>query len=222
MTKEIYPIAFFHSPFPTKFGIPRQSGLVDALKGTIDFEEPYGNSMSLKGLEDFEYLWIIWGFSENDGHGYHDTVRPPRLGGNERVGVFASRSPFRPNGLGLSAVRILGISEGSIAVAGADLMDGTPIYDIKPYISEADAYPHAKGGFTDSHQWRKLEVVLPESVRTKIPSCHIPSVVKTLSLDPRPHYHDNPERIYGMRYADMDIRFQVADGQLTVLDVRKV
>ena len=124
--------------------------------------------------------------------------------------------------MGLSAVRILGISEGSIAVAGADLMDGTPIYDIKPYIPEADAYPHAKGGFTDSHQWRKLEVVLPESVRTKIPSCHIPSVVETLSLDPRPHYHDNPERIYGMRYADMDIRFQVADGQLTVLDVRKV
>ena len=219
----IEQIATFSSPVEGKFGLPRQAGLAPSLKGSVRLIGGFARPEALRGLEGFDYIWLLWRFNLNrESRESSLTVRPPRLGGNERVGVFASRSPFRPNGLGLSAVRILGISEGSIAVAGADLMDGTPIYDIKPYIPEADAYPHAKGGFTDSHQWRKLEVVLPESVRTKIPSCHIPSVVETLSLDPRPHYHDNPERIYGMRYADMDIRFQVADGQLTVLDVRKV
>ena len=227
MTKEIYPIAFFHSPFPTKFGIPRQSGLVDALKGTIDFEEPYGNSMSLKGLEDCEYLWIIWGFSENDGHGYHDTVRPPRLGGNERVGVFASRSPFRPNGLGLSAVRILGISEGSIAVAGADLMDGTPIYDVKPYVAYSDAHAGARSGFTDWTAWHEAEVDFPEGLQQKFAGLSkttdtekaLIALRKTLAQKPIPQYSHDSGRIYGMPFMGCDIRFRVEGNCVTIIDI---
>ena len=161
--KEIKPIAYFRSPLTSKFGIPRQSGLADNLVGKIVFEPQYQREEALRGLEEFDYLWLIWGFSANkstdDGK---LTVRPPRLGGNERLGVFATRSPFRPNGLGLSSVRIKRITDGAIEVSGADLMDGTPIYDVKPYISYVDSHPQARGGFTDKKAWKKLSIVIAE------------------------------------------------------------
>lgn len=159
--KEIKPIAFFHSPFTSKFGIPRQSGLVDGLRGRIVFEPEYNNVEALRGLEDFDYVWLIWGFSANEGKKVSSTVRPPRLGGNERVGVFASRSPFRPNGLGLSSVKIAAVGNGWVDVMGADLMDGTPIYDVKPYVVYADSHPDARSGFTDNRAWQRLEVSVP-------------------------------------------------------------
>ena len=162
----IEPIAFFHSPLTSKFGIPRQSGIVSELRGRIEFVPKYRNAESLRGLEDYDFLWIIWGFSENVRAEKHPTVRPPLLGGNERVGVWASRTPFRPNNLGLSSVRISKVNTEQmvIEVMGADLMDGTPIYDIKPYLAYVDSHPDARGGFTDKHQWQQLEVVLPETM----------------------------------------------------------
>ena len=161
---EIHPIAVFRSPFKSKFGVPRQSGLVEDLQGRIVLLDAYADSESLRGLDDFDYLWLLWGFSANRHQSatFQPTVRPPRLGGNERMGVFATRSPYRPNGLGLSSVRILAVEGTEIIVAGADLMDGTPIYDIKPYLPYADAHPQARGGFTDQSQWRQLQVVLPD------------------------------------------------------------
>ena len=162
MRKNITPIAVFRSPFNTKFGIPRQSGLAENLQGRIEFVPEYRHDEAIRGIEGFDYLWLVWGFNANDNAGSARslTVRPPRLGGNERIGVFASRSPFRPNGLGLSSVRLVGIDNGSLIVSGADLMDGTPIYDIKPYIAYTDSHPEARGGFTDSREWQRLEVVM--------------------------------------------------------------
>ena len=233
MNCKITPIAHFRSPFTSKFGIPRQSGLVEELRGRIVFEPEYQREEALKGIEDFDYLWLIWGFNANEAareqgnEGTESsptknlTVRPPRLGGNERIGVFASRSPFRPNGLGLSSVRLSRVIDGEIEVLGADLMDGTPIYDIKPYIAYADCHPDARGGFTDNRQWKELKVVFEDSTKQLFTNEQLQTLSKVLALDPRPHYHHDDQRIYGMPFAGFDIRFRVADGVLTVTEVKQ-
>ena len=208
----------------SKFGIPRQSGLVSELTGSIIFEPAYRRMEAVRGLEDFDYLWLIWEFSENRESGTNSlTVRPPRLGGNRRMGVFATRSPFRPNSLGLSCVRIDRIEDDEkcgpvIYVRGADLMDGTPIYDIKPYIAYADSHPGARCGFVDQSAWQELEVVIPENVCAHCSREELTSLRKVLALDPRPHYQDDPERVYGMPYDGYDIRFKVVGKVLTVID----
>ena len=216
------PIATIHTGFPTKFGIPRQSGLVPELKATIVFEPLYRNADALRGLEGFSHIWLIWEFSAN-APSESLTVRPPRLGGNKRMGVFATRSPFRPNNLGLSCVRIDRIEEDKklgpvIYVKGADLMDGTPIYDIKPYVTYADCHPEARSGFVDESDWQELEVMIPEAVSKLFSADEMASLRKILSLDPRPHYQEDPERIYGMPYGGYDVRFKVVGKVLTVVD----
>lgn len=218
---EILPIALFRSPFKTKFGVPRQSGLVEGLKGRIVLLNEYANSDSLRGLDQFDYLWLIWGFSGNRHQSatFQPTVRPPRLGGNERMGVFATRSPYRPNEMGLSAVRIVTIEGTEIVVSGADLMDGTPIYDIKPYLPYADAHPNARGGFTDQSQWKELVVVFPSNLHNPLSESDTLTLRETLALDPRPHFHHNPCRIYGLAFGSYDIRFQVSGQTLTVVEI---
>ncbi len=216
------PVAIFHSPFDSKFGIPRQAGVVQTLRGTIMLEKEYRTAEAIRGLEGFDYLWLIWGFSANRHAAKGVTVRPPRLGGNKHIGVFATRSPFRPNPLGLSAVRIDYIdyecaNAPVIHVLGADLMDGTPIYDIKPYIPYTDAHPDARGGFTDNAQWQALRVVVPEELRDMVTE----ELQCVLEQDPRPQYHNDPERIYGMPYNGMDVRFKVDGDMLTVVEVIK-
>ena len=216
----IEPIAIFHSPFTSKFGLPRQSGIVSELRGEIHFLPAYRNADALQGLEDFDYLWLIWGFSEHVDAEKHPTVRPPLLGGNERVGVWASRSPFRPNNLGLSSVRIssIDLEHLTIEVLGADLMDGTPIYDIKPYLPYADSHPEARGGFTDKRKWQRLQVSIPEEVCRVLLDKDVKVLKEVLSLDPRPHYQSDANRQYGMPFMGYDIRFHVADGCLYVDD----
>jgi len=213
-------IATFHSPFGSKFGVPRQAGVVPELRGTIVLAPEYRTSDAVRGMEDFDYLWLLWGFSANKHAAKGVTVRPPRLGGNKHIGVFATRSPFRPNPIGLSSVRIERIDYDApeapvIHVLGADLMDGTPIYDIKPYIPYTDAHPEARGGFTDTTQWQSLEVVIPEQWRSKVSQ----QLTEVLAQDPRPQYHDDAERIYGMDYDGMNVRFKVSGGTLTVVEV---
>lgn len=224
------PIAHFRCSFSTKFGIPRQSGIVPELRGCIVFTPEYRNVDALRGLEDFDYLWIIWEFSANksaDKRGvssWQPTVRPPLLGGNVQMGVFATRSPYRPNPIGLSSVRIERIEYDStegpvIHVFGADLMDGTPIFDIKPYVTYADSHPGARSGFVDEHSWQELSVVFPDKLKACFSEQSLMALVRILALDPRPRYQDDPERIYGMPYEGCDIRFRVSEGVLTVLDV---
>lgn len=228
---EIEPIAYFKSPFSSKFGIPRQSGVVEELRGEIHFTEKYRRPEALRGIEGFDYLWLIWEFSANNAtrSEWQPVVRPPRLGGNATMGVFATRSPFRPNPLGLSSVRMDHVSyEGKdapvIHVLGADLMDGTPIYDIKPYIPYADSHPDAAGGFTDTSSWHPLEVRLAEDAASEMKKSldaeDIKALVSVLSQDPRPHYQKDPGKSYGMPYKGLDIHFRVEDGILTVTDVR--
>ena len=222
----IEPIAYFHSPFHSKFGIPKQSGLVEELEGSIVFCPEYRNADALRGLDEFDYLWLIWGFSANKHAATSLVVRPPLLGGNEKMGVFATRSPFRPNALGLSSVRISRIETDTtrgpvITVVGADLMDGTPIYDIKPYIPYADSHPEAKGGFTDTHAICRLTVVIPDSYHLLFSQSQLHPLYKVLELDPRPHYHKSGQKEYGMPYMDYDVHFTVNDGVLTVTDVVK-
>lgn len=221
----IRPIARMQSDFSSKFGIPRQSGLVTQLQSTIVFEPEFRNSDALRGLEDFSHLWLIWNFSETSRDTWSPTVRPPRLGGNTRLGVFATRSPFRPNPIGLSCVSIIGIEKTSsfgtvIHVSGADLMDGTPIFDIKPYIPYCDAHPDAVGGFTDTASDFILEVVFPEVLLQKIPESKRQALIGVLSHDPRPSYQKDPDRTYGLPFAGFDIRFQVKENTLTVFDVK--
>jgi len=217
---EISPVAFFRSPLTDKFGIPRQSGLVPQLPGRVVFEPKYAHPEALRGLDGFDYLWLVWGFDRNapsDGL----TVRPPRLGGNARVGVFASRSPFRPNGLGLSSVRIKSIDfeRCEISVLGADLADGTPIYDVKPYVEYADSHPGVKSGFVDESEWTELEVrMTPESV-AMFSSDELASLKALLSQDPRPRYQNDPEKLYGMSYSGRNVRFRVSGRVLEVLEV---
>lgn len=227
-------VAFFHSPLTSKFGTPRQSGVVSELLGKIVLEPPYRSADAIRGMEGFDYLWLIWSFSANKKQADSLTVRPPRLGGNERVGVFASRSPYRPNAMGLSSVKIHHIDYDCpdapvIYVEGADLIDGTPILDIKPYIAYTDAHPKAKSGFTDTTQWQPLQVEFSEQVRQLLSTPDFQwlgsqqgVLSQLLSQDPRPHYHDDASRVYGMEYAGFDVRFTVSDAVLTVVDVKKM
>ena len=226
MNVEIQAIARMRSDFATKFGIPRQSGLVEALRSTIVFEPEYRNPDALRGIEDFSHLWIIWQFSEAVRQGWSPTVRPPRLGGNTRMGVFATRSPFRPNSLGLSSVKLLGVEQteeyGTVLhVGGADLMDGTPIFDIKPYIPYGDCHPEATGGFTDTAGEFILKVNFPADLLNLLPQDKQEAAKAVLSHDPRPSYQRKPDRIYGLTFAGFDIRFQVQEDTLTVVEVNK-
>ena len=227
MDVSIQVIARMHSDFATKFGIPRQSGLVEELRSTIVFEPEFRNPDALRGIEEFSHLWIIWQFSEAVRQGWSPTVRPPRLGGNTRMGVFATRSPFRPNNLGLSSVKLLGVEHtkehGTVLhVGGADLMDGTPIFDIKPYIPYGDSHPDATGGFTDRTGDFLLQVDFPEHLLKSLPEEKRQSAIGVLSHDPRPSYQRKPGRVYGLTFAGFDIRFIVEENKLTVVEVTKV
>ena len=221
-------IANIHNGFRTKFGIPRQSGLIDSLKSDIIFVPEFRNPDALRGLEGFSHIWLLWKFSESvmpDGE-WSPTVRPPRLGGNTRMGVFATRSPFRPNPIGLSCVRLDGIDlhtpDGPMLhVSGADLMDGTPIYDIKPYIPFTDCRPDATGGFTDRTFAEHLDVIIPQDIAGRIPADLLSEIKEILAQDPRPHYQDDPTRLYGMTYKKHEIRFTVSGKLLTVVSVFK-
>ena len=217
-------IARIRSDFPTKFGIPRQSGLVEDLRATVVFEPEYRNPDALRGLEEFSHLWLIWQFSQAVRENWSPTVRPPRLGGNTRMGVFATRSPFRPNPIGLSCVRLVGMEKDPelghvLVVAGADLMDGTPILDIKPYLPYADSHPEALGGFTGNVGGKVLEVEFPPELLERVPEDKREALIGVLSRDPRPSYQHDPERVYGMAFAGLEVRFSV-DGD--VLHVRAV
>ena len=227
MDVNIQVIARMHSDFATKFGIPRQSGLVEELRSTVVFEPEFRNSDALRGLEEFSHLWIIWQFSEAVRQGWSPTVRPPRLGGNTRMGVFATRSPFRPNNLGLSSVKLLGVEHTAefgtvLHVGGADLMDGTPIFDIKPYIPYGDCHPEATGGFTDRAGEFLLKVEFPEDLLQILPVEKREAALAVLSHDPRPSYQRKPDRIYGLTFAGFDIRFQVKEDVLIVVEVNPV
>lgn len=217
-------IAHIHTDFGTKFGVPRQAGLIDELEGRIVFTPPYRVADALRGLEGFSHLWLIWDFSEAHRAEWSPTVRPPRLGGNQRMGVFATRSPFRPNPIGLSSVAISRIDlhtpEGPVIyIKGADLMDGTPIFDIKPYLAFTDAHPEARGGYTDeTRQQRELKVVIPDGVAARFSLERLEALRAVLAHDPRPHYHDDPQRTYGMEFAGTDLHFRVADGTLTIIE----
>ena len=222
----IEPVARMRSDFATKFGIPRQSGLVADLRSTIVFEPKYRNPEALRGIEGYDYLWLIWQFSEAVREEWSPTVRPPRLGGNARMGVFATRSPFRPNSLGLSCVQLLEVEHtqefGTVLhVGGADLMDGTPIFDVKPYVPYADSHPDAKGGFTDGAGEYLLQVDFPQTLLEKLPEEKRSAAVGVLSHDPRPSYQRKPGRIYGLNFAGWDIRFTVDGDILTVVDILK-
>ena len=215
-------VATFHAPLTEKFGLPRQSGLADSLRGTVVLEPDFRSPEALRGLEGFDYLWLIWGFHLNRETASGGlTVRPPRLGGNERVGVFASRSPYRPNPLGLSSVRIerVDAAAGEIHVLGADLADGTPIYDIKPYVEYADSHRGVRSGFVDEHAWQRLEVVLPRETFRQLDPDTVDGLLEILAQDPRPQYQDDPERIYGLQYGDRNVKFKVSGGILTVVAV---
>ncbi|MBR2937509.1 MAG: tRNA (N6-threonylcarbamoyladenosine(37)-N6)-methyltransferase TrmO [Oscillospiraceae bacterium] len=224
MQTTIEPIAYMRSDFPTKFGIPRQSGLAGSLRSTIVFEPKYRNADALRGLEDFSHLWLIWQFSESIRTDWTPTVRPPRLGGNTRMGVFATRSPFRPNSLGLSCVKLIGLEKTEengtvIHVAGADLMDGTPIFDIKPYIPYSDAHPGASGGFTATADDFILDVDFPANLLRLLPEDKQQAAIEVLSHDPRPSYQHSADRLYGLSFAGFDIRFVVKNQTLYVKEV---
>ena len=216
-------IARIHSDFPEKFGIPRQSGLVPALRAKIVFEPEYRNPDALRGIEGFSHLWLIWQFSAAVRDTWSPTVRPPRLGGNERVGVFATRSPFRPNRIGLTVVRLIRMEEENgritLVVSGADLMDGTPIVDIKPYLPYVDSVPDAVGGFTEQTERHHLTVDFPEKLKKYVPKQNLPAVMGLLAQDPRPAYQHDGKRVYGVPYGEVDIRFVVEGDTLTVVEV---
>lgn len=219
-------IARIHTDFKTKFGLPRQSGVIDEIEGEIVFEKPYRNEQALRGLEEFSHIWIIWQFSESNKEQWSPTVRPPLLGGNKRMGVFATRSPFRPNPIGLSSVKLEKIYTDKqrgpvIVVSGCDLMDGTPIYDIKPYLPYCDIHSDAVGGFTEKLAERALEVVFPNELLSKIPERKRNILIKVLSSDPRPSYQHDPQRVYGFFFADYEVKFTVCGSVLTVCDVQR-
>ena len=224
---EIRPIAHIRTEFPEKFGIPRQSGLAQHLVGKIVFAEEFRNIEAFRGLEEFSHIWLIWEFSASKHSEWQPTVRPPRLGGNAHMGVFATRSPYRPNPIGLSCVQVESIDlqceDGPVIyVKGADLMDGTPIYDIKPYIRYADSHPEAKCGYVDGLSERKLHVSMsPELVAKVSDDDVLAAMVEMLSLDPRPSYHNDPNREYGLSFAGYNIRFIVCEGILNVVDIEK-
>lgn len=221
---EITPIAYIKSDFPEKFGIPRQSGLVEELTATVVFQPPYRVPDALRGLEGFSHLWLIWEFSQARREGWSPTVRPPRLGGNKRLGVFATRSPFRPNPIGLSCVRLLEVrqdrEQGTVlVVSGADLLDGTPIYDIKPYLPYADCKPEAVGGFAARPKGADLAVDCSPALLDRVPEDKRAALLAVLAQDPRPQYQDDPERVYGMAFAGLEVKFRVAGERLTVTEI---
>ena len=221
---EITPIAYIKSDFPEKFGIPRQSGLVEELTATVVFQPPYRVPDALRGLEGFSHLWLIWEFSQARREGWSPTVRPPRLGGNKRLGVFATRSPLRPNPLGLSCVRLLEVrqdrEQGTVlVVSGADLLDGTPIYDIKPYLPYADCKPEAVGGFAARPKGADLAVDCSPALLDRVPEDKRAALLAVLAQDPRPQYQDDPERVYGMAFAGLEVKFRVAGERLTVTEI---
>lgn len=219
-------IARIHSDFSSKFGVPRQSGLVDALESTIVFEPEFRNSDALRGLEGFSHLWLVWVFDQAIRETWSPTVRPPRLGGNQRMGVFSTRSPFRPNPIALSSVKLAGIEQTAefgtvLKIRGADLMDGTPILDIKPYIPYADSHPDAIGGFASAPAGETLEVMIPEELLKIVPENRREALRGVLAQDPRPHYQNDPERIYGFGFAGLEVKFSVDGTQLTVTEIQK-
>ena len=220
-------IAHIRTDFPTKFGLPRQSGLVDALKGTIVFAPKYRDPNALRGIEGYSHLWLIWKFSEAVRDGWSPTVRPPRLGGNTAMGVFATRAPYRPNPIGLSCVRLESVDydtpEGPVLhIAGADLMDGTPIYDIKPYLPYVDSHPEATGGFAHEVKDYAVEVVFPEELLSRIPEPKREALIEILKQDPRPGYKRKDSRPFGVAYAGFDVKFTVEDGVLTVVNITNI
>ena len=221
---DMRPIAYIRSDFSGKFGIPRQSGLVKELTAAVVFEPAYRDVSACRGLEGFSHIWLIWEFSQARGKEWSPTVRPPRLGGNKRVGVFATRSPFRPNPIGLSCVRLLAVSQDSalgpvLDVAGADLLDGTPIYDIKPYLPYADCKPEAAGGFAAAPKEADLEVDCPPELLEALPEEKRPALLAVLAQDPRPQYQDDPNRVYGMTFAGLEVKFQVDGKRLTITQI---
>ena len=220
-------IARIHTDFPTKFGIPRQSGIITSLQGRIVFEQEYRNAEAVRGLEEFSHIWLIWEFSEAVREDWSPTVRPPRLGGNVRKGVFATRSPFRPNPIGLSSVKLESIETDTklgpvLYVTGADLMDGTPIYDIKPYIAYTDSHPDAISGFASKPAEYLLKVDFPEALLQIIPEAQRESLMDVLAHDPRPQYHNDPKRVYGMEFGGMEVKFQVDEMRLKVVETKKL
>lgn len=219
---ELKIIAHIHTDFDEKFGVPRQSGLCNA-KGRIVFEPEYRSADALKGIEEFDYLWILWGFEGVESDTFKATVRPPRLGGNETRGVFATRSPFRPNPIGLSSVKLEGVEETSdgnvIVVSGIDMRDNTPIYDIKPYLSYVDSHPEASDGFAGEHKDEELTVKYESSLFDKLPGDKRETLLEVLKQDPRPHYQDDPNRLYGLSFAGFNVKFRVSDGVLEVVCV---
>ena len=224
---EMKPIAYIHNDYTAKFGIPRQSGLVEQVESTIVFEPEYRNADALRGIEGYSHLWLVWIFSEAIRETWSPTVLPPRLGGKTRMGVFATRSPFRPNPIGLSSVKLLGVELHTkvgpvIHVAGADLMDGTPILDVKPYLPYTDSHPDAIGGFADPVRDYALEVVFPEEWMAQVPQRLREPVLGLLAQDPRPSYQNDPERVYGVAFGGYDFRFRVDNGVLTVCEVEKL
>lgn len=216
-------IAHAHSEFPSKFGIPRQSGLAPSLRTRIVFEPEYRNAEALRGIEEFSHLWLIWGFSEVKQEQWSPTVRPPRLGGNRRMGVFATRSPYRPNPIGLSCVELIEVDlspkNPTLLVGGADLMDGTPIYDIKPYLLTTDCHPEATKGFTQEHEHYQVEVEIPEEIAKKMPKATLEKLREVLAQDPRPAYHDDETRIYGFPFEGYEVKFSVKEGRVVVKEV---
>lgn len=220
----LIPIAHMVSDFPEKFGIPRQSGLAEALESLVVFEPDYRDENALRGLTGFSHVWLIWEFSKARREGWSPTVRPPRLGGNQRMGVFATRSPFRPNPLGLSCVRLLGVEKHPVygpvlRVGGADLMDGTPIYDVKPYLPQADCHPEARGGFANDTPWHPLAVEVSPALLEKVPEAKRQALLEVLAQDPRPSYQADPARVYGLTFAHLEIKFRVTETTLTVLSI---
>lgn len=219
------PVAHIRSDFPTKFGIPRQSGLAESLRSTVVFAPEYRNPDALRGLEGFSHLWLVWVFSRSVGAGWSPTVRPPRLGGNERMGVFATRSPFRPNPIGLSSVRLDHIAYTDalgpvLHVRGADLVDGTPILDIKPYLPYGDCHPEATGGFASEPARPTLEVEIPPALLDQLPPDRREALRDVLALDPRPRYQQDPDRVYGFLFAGQEVRFTVDGDRLQVVDIK--
>ncbi len=224
MKTELNIIAHIHTDFTSKFGIPRQSGLVDELEATIVFEPEYRNPDALRGIEEYSQIWLLWQFSECIDKEWSPTVRPPRLGGNKRMGVFATRSPFRPNPIGLSSVKLLGVEKTEnhgyiLRVSGADLLDGTPIYDIKPYLPYVDSHPEASNGFALDEKEGRLYVDFPDNLLEIIPTEKQAALKAVLAQDPRPQYQDNPERIYGIEFAGFDVRFTVEKETLKVVEI---
>ena len=218
----IEPVGYIKNGYKEKFGVPRQSGLAPSVKSVIEFCDGYKDDNMLRDIEQYSHLWLIWGFSQNNGQ-WSPTVRPPRLGGNKRVGVFATRSPFRPNSLGLSCVKLEEVVSGkngkALVVSGADLADNTPIYDIKPYLPYVDSISDAKGGFSDDFKNYSLEVYIPEDIKSELTPLQIENLTELLSLDPRPSYQDDEERIYGLSFQDMQVKFKYGENIIKVIEI---